>query len=109
MITPISSTTSYSKSLEPVKVPHFTGSTRVAARIGENKDTVAFKQQAQTAFKAAKKSADKTCKVIGHSCKQGYTFTKDFVKSLYEDATGIAKKRLKNKVTKADGIAEIIA
>lgn len=109
MITPISATTSYSKSLEPVKVPHFTGAARVAARVGKNKDTVTFKQQAQTALKTAQRSAGKTCKVIGRSCKRGYNFTKDFVKSLYEDATGIAKKRLKNKVTKADGIAEILA
>lgn len=109
MISPINSTSLYSKSLEPVKVPHFSGKSRTICQTQtktRNQDTVAFKKQVQRAAKAAKKGFISTCGIIKDGIKKTFNFLKEFTKSLYEDARGIAQKHCKNKLTKADGIVE---
>lgn len=112
MISPISSTSLYSKSLEPVKVPHFSGSSAASLnkiqKDTKAQDTVAFKKQSQLALKAVKKGAINTFNVIKDGTKKTFNFLKEFTKSLYEDAKGIAHKHCKNKLTNADGIVENI-
>lgn len=108
MIQPINSTLS-SNNLEPVKVPHFTGKTRIIGSAKQKgSDTVSFKQNAQGVVESAKKGAMKAIKTIGKGAKKAWTFMKEFFKSIFSDAKDIAKKKGASKLTSVDNVANLI-
>ena len=109
MIQPINSTLN-SNNLEPVKVPHFTGRTRIIGNSAktQNTDTVSFKQNAKGVIESAKKGAAKALKAIGSGAKKAWNFLKEFFKSIFSDAKDIAKKKGAKKIVSVDNVADLL-
>ena len=107
MITPIGAV-NISKGLEPVKVPHFSGSMGKAASIKSSKDVVEFKTHTKDILNAAKVGAFKGYSAIKQGCKKGLEFTNAFVSSVANDIKEIGIKRGANKIAAVDSLSDKI-
>lgn len=96
-------------SLEPVRVPHFAGKSKISPKHSvSDRATTTFTSNVKDYTNAALKGAKKCFSFLKKGIQKAGEFLGAFFKSIFSDTKDIVKKKSANTVTSVDNVSNIV-